>query len=173
MDRPRKICFRVLLAILVFVLGLLYIPRLLGYHVFTVVSESMEPTLYRGDIVFGSPIDKLSEVSEGDVIVYTTSNKELQRIIHRVVYKNSYGVYTLGDNNIKKDALVKEEQLLSKVDYKIPLMGYLVLVFVEHKMLIIVGSAFLAFLSVTGKVGKDEEADSEISESSTEGREEI
>lgn len=135
----------------------MYIPKLFGYRTYTVVSESMEPELYRGDIVFGSPISKLSDVSEGDVIVYTTTNKDMQRIVHRVVYKDSFGVYTLGDNNAKKDPLVQESQLLSKVDYKVPLIGYLVLVFIEHKVLIIVGSVLFALLSETGKVGKDEE----------------
>lgn len=135
----------------------MYIPKLLGYRTYTVVSESMEPELYRGDVVFGSPISKLSDVSEGDVIVYTTTNKDMQRIVHRVVYKDSFGVYTLGDNNVKKDPLVQESQLLSKVDYKVPLIGYLVLVFIEHKVLIIVGSVLFALLIEIGKVGKDEE----------------
>lgn len=157
MVRTRNICFSVLFAVCLFVLGIMYIPKLFGYRTYTVVSESMEPELYRGDVVFGSPISKLSDVSEGDVIVYTTTNKDMQRIVHRVVYKDSFGVYTLGDNNAKKDPLVQESQLLSKVDYKVPLIGYLVLVFIEHKVLIIIGSVLFALLSETGKVGKDEE----------------
>ena len=105
------------------------------------------------------------------MIVYTTSDKQLQRIIHRVVYKDTMGVYTLGDNNIKKDSLVSESQLLCKVDYKVPLMGYLVLIFVEHKFLVIIGSVLFALLSERGKAGRDEETVTEDSRGSTKSME--
>lgn len=171
MGRLRRTGLSIVLAVVVFVFGMMYVPKIFGYRMFTVVSESMEPTLYRGDVVFGYPISKLSDVSKGDVIVYTTSDKQLQRIIHRVVYKDTMGVYTLGDNNIKKDSLVTESQLLCKVDYKVPLMGYLVLIFVEHKFLVIIGSVLFVLLSERGKAGRDEETVTEDSRGDTKSME--
>ena len=47
-------------------------------------------------------------------------------------------------------------------------MGYLVLIFVEHKILVIIGSVVFALLSERGKAGRDEETVTEDSRGDTE-----
>ncbi len=82
-----------------------------------VVSGSMEPVMYRGDIVI---IDKNPRnVEVGDIVVYNAVWYN-QPVIHRVIniQNTSAGpVYTIkGDNNPSADPyLVKKDQIISKV----------------------------------------------------------
>ena len=101
-----------------------------------VVSGSMEPVMYRGDIVI---IDtNPSTIQVGDIIVYkaTWVNED---VIHRVIAigTDSNGntvLETKGDNNPGPDpALVYPDQILSKVvsingqPLIIPKIGYITL----------------------------------------------
>jgi signal peptidase len=69
--------------------------------VMAVVSGSMEPTFYKGDLIVskGVPIETL-EV--GDVIVYRNPIRKID-VVHRIVDKEERGhhvyFYTKGDNN--------------------------------------------------------------------------
>ena len=101
-----------------------------------VVSGSMEPVMYRGDIVI---IDtNPSTIQVGDIIVYkaTWINED---VIHRVIAigtesNGSTVLETKGDNNPVPDpALVYPDQILSKVvsingqPLIIPKIGYITL----------------------------------------------
>ncbi|WP_431061828.1 signal peptidase I [Methanobacterium sp.] len=100
-----------------------------------VVSGSMEPVLYRGDIVI---IDKNpSNLQVGDIIVYN-ANWFKDPVIHRIIkIENSSNgpAYTIkGDNNPAPDpALVYQKQIISKVvtidghPIVIPKIGYITL----------------------------------------------
>ncbi len=105
-------------------------------HMNVVVSGSMEPVMYRGDIVI---IDNNpSTIHVGDIIVYkaTWVNED---VIHRVIAigEDSNGntvVVTKGDNNKAPDpAPVYPNQIISKVvsinghPLIIPKIGYITL----------------------------------------------
>ncbi len=115
---------------------IILIGIIVAQHMNVVVSGSMEPVMYRGDIVI---IDhNPSSVQVGDIIVYkaTWVNED---VIHRVIAigKDSSGntvVETKGDNNPVPDpALVYPNQIISKVvsinsqPLIIPKIGYITL----------------------------------------------
>ncbi len=93
-----------------------------------VVSSSMEPALYRGDIAI---VDKNPDsIQVGDIVIYNATWYP-HPIISRVVsIKNDSSGNTLyemkGDNNPEPDPeLVSRSQIISKVTGSIPKIGYI------------------------------------------------
>jgi signal peptidase I, archaeal type len=117
-------------------IAIILIGIIVAQHMNVVVSGSMEPVMYRGDIVI---IDtNPSTIQVGDIIVYkaTWINED---VIHRVIAigtesNGSTVLETKGDNNPVPDpALVYPDQILSKVvsingqPLIIPKIGYITL----------------------------------------------
>ena len=97
---------------------IIIIGIVIAQHMNVVVSGSMEPVLYRGDIVI---IDSNpSNVQVGDIVVYKATWFN-QPVIHRVIeigkdQNNNTAMITKGDNNPSPDpALVYPNQIISKV----------------------------------------------------------
>ena len=123
---------------------ILIIVLIASQHLSVVVSGSMEPTFYRGDIVvlekadfFGIHEFDPNTVEVGDVVVYDASWYD-QPVIHRIINItdiNGTTMYVIkGDNNNNPDPYyVKAEQIESKVVTLgdnlliIPKIGYLAL----------------------------------------------
>ena len=123
------------------------IAVLLAAHLNVVVSGSMEPSFYRGDIVatvntntYGiQEFNPETDVNEGDVVVYNATWYK-EPVIHRVIdvqMINGSKYFTIkGDNNNKEDpCLVQPSQIRSKVItvgghlVVIPKIGYVTLLF--------------------------------------------
>ncbi len=86
---------------------------------FSVVSESMEPTLYVGEMVV---IQSVKDYSEGDIVVYMRGSTP---IIHRIIDKTSSGFIIKGDNNPVADpGIIKKEQIVGRAVLAFPLLGY-------------------------------------------------
>jgi len=116
---------------------IILIGIVVAQHMNVVVSGSMEPVMYRGDIVI---VDQNpSSVQVGDIVVYkaTWVNED---VIHRVkeIYKTSNGstyLITKGDNNPVADPYPVQypDQVVSKVvsingqPLIIPKIGYITL----------------------------------------------
>jgi signal peptidase I len=78
-------------------------PRLVGWHATTVMSNSMAPSLYTGDIVITSPVS--GPVEPGDVIRFADPARPDRHILHRVVALAADGtVLTAGDANGAADS---------------------------------------------------------------------
>lgn len=104
-------------------------------HTGVVVSGSMEPTLYKGDIIIleSNP----SSIEVGDIIVYHAVRLNSALVVHRVIAKgkssNGEDYYlTKGDNNQFQDPMeVYPNQVTSKVininnkPLIIPKLGYI------------------------------------------------
>ena len=123
---------------------ILVIVLILAQHLNVVVSGSMEPAFYRGDIVLVEKSDFLgiqefnpSDVKVGDVVVYDAEWYD-QPVIHRVidiVDINGTTMYEIkGDNNDSPDPYyVTADQIKQKVVtfgdnlVVIPKIGYLYL----------------------------------------------
>jgi len=94
------------------------------YYAVVVASESMKPSLNKGDLVV---IDQKSHnLDKNDIIAYRKGSKI---IIHRInkIEKNGDDInyYTKGDNNKKNDDLiVKADMILGKVKLRLPYVGY-------------------------------------------------
>ena len=101
-----------------------------GIHRYLVVSGSMEPSLYAGDMVFVNSNVEFENVKIGDVIIFQYEGKN---IIHRVVdeawIETERFLKTKGDNNKSADGyLTTEENFCGVVvdEYVIPKKGFLI-----------------------------------------------
>ncbi len=121
---------------------ILVIVLIAAQHLNVVVSGSMEPAFYRGDIVLVQKADFLgihefdvNDIQKGDVVVYDAKWFN-QPVIHRVIniaQINGTVVYEIkGDNNNASDPyFVTKDQIQSKVVtfgdnlVVIPKVGYL------------------------------------------------
>lgn len=131
--------FFIVLVILI-ILILLYIFRVrflanndkLGevkLNFYTILSQSMYPTIKAGDIVVTYMNDD-NLYKSGDVITYVSRANGGITITHRVqeVYNvnGSYSYKTKGDNNSSPDSeVVSADNVLGKVVVKIPKAGYI------------------------------------------------
>jgi len=123
---------------------LIIIVLLVAQHLSVVISGSMEPVMYRGDIVILQQADILgfhefdpNTVQVGDIVVYNAVWYD-SPVIHRVIKMediNGTTYYTIkGDNNDKPDKyLVKPDQITARVvcvngePVIIPKIGYITL----------------------------------------------
>ena len=116
--------------VIVIVLAALFLAgmRLIGWHVFTVVSGSMEPVYSVGDMIYVKPVEP-EEIQVGDVITFVM-NENLVVGTHRVteVEQKDEHLYfhTKGDANASEDAVaVMDENVLGVPMLSIPLLGYI------------------------------------------------
>uniref|UniRef100_A0A0A9XIU4 Signal peptidase complex catalytic subunit SEC11 n=2 Tax=Lygus hesperus TaxID=30085 RepID=A0A0A9XIU4_LYGHE len=126
-----------------------------------VLSGSMEPTFYRGDILMLSNRNCVYEV--GDILVFEAADKEIP-IVHRIleIAQDSFGkkhYLTKGDNNQHSDTSLyrsgkrwlPHERTLGKIVGCIPYLGYLTLFLTEHlvlKCLLITFVVYTTFIDV-------------------------
>jgi len=118
---------------------LIYIS--LGYMLSTdmpltaVVSDSMEPKFYKGDmlLVYG-----IQQAEVGDVVIYQNPKTHLP-VVHRVIEVDGEGRYiTKGDKNTANDidlgitnGPVSNNQLHGKVLFRVPYLGWVKIIFLR------------------------------------------
>ena len=91
---------------------------LFNYQAIAILSNSMNPTFNRGDVVI---YKKEQNINPGDIIVFKYDNKI---IVHRVVGINEYYV-TKGDANKSVDYLkIKDEDILGVYQFSLKYLGY-------------------------------------------------
>lgn len=103
----------------------LVLPKALGYQVYGILSNSMEPAIATGSVVYVDNIDPNSIV-DGDIITYKMGSDSNIVATHRVVSidKDKKEFVTKGDNNRAVDAQpVSYDRLLGKVVFTIPFLG--------------------------------------------------
>lgn len=122
----------VLVALVVLVAVTLVALRMTGYQVFNVISGSMEPTYYVGDLIYVKAVDP-DAVQVGDPITFVL-NEDLVVATHRVIRIDAENrhFYTKGDANETADAApVHFNNLIGVPKFSIPKLGY-VSDFVQH-----------------------------------------
>ncbi|WP_026659595.1 S24/S26 family peptidase [Butyrivibrio sp. AC2005] len=105
--------FLLISIIAVFILSTLmyHVPSFLGYRIFYVPTESMEPEIPAGTFV-SAKIIKEGDISPGIIGVYK-SGKRL--VIHRLVSFDGCNAVFKGDNNSFFDPIVPKELIRYKV----------------------------------------------------------
>ena len=99
-----------------------------GIRMLVVKSGSMEPTIKTGSLV----IDKIeSNYKIGDIVTFKNRDKEMETTTHRITNEEVQGniklFTTKGDANDSLDsAKLLPDQILGKVIFKIPYLGYIV-----------------------------------------------
>lgn len=115
----------VLIVAVILLCSMLVVPGVFGFHMYNVISGSMEPALKVGSLIYikeGNPED----VGEEDIIAYYSSKEDGGIITHRVVKNNvAAGSFrTKGDANDTEDPkLVPYENYIGSVALKLPYMG--------------------------------------------------
>lgn len=79
---------------------------------FLVTSDSMAPSLKKGDIVEVIVIERFSDVKKGDVIVFEAENR---RYVHRLLYIGDLFFLSAGDNNIISDSPMPVSIITGKI----------------------------------------------------------
>lgn len=98
---------------------------------FVVQSSSMSPSIKAGAVVFVSDVDP-GDVSAGDVVTFTqNSERDGVRVTHRVIdvldQEGDIAFRTKGEANEEADPqLVTEGALVGRVDFHVPLVGYVI-----------------------------------------------
>ena len=120
----------VLLGVGLGIFGVIVAPALFGGRSLTVLSGSMDPALKVGDIVIDSQVSP-AEVRVGDIITFSDPEGTDKLITHRVrrlrITDGTAHVVTKGDNT---NAVERWEMpaggSLGRVEYRVPLLGFLV-----------------------------------------------
>lgn len=87
----------------------------------SVVSDSMEPVLHRGDLLLVTG-DENYEID--DIIIFNKPGIPYT-VVHRIVAKTDKGFITKGDNNPVADpGYIMLDEIKGKVRFAIPVLGY-------------------------------------------------
>lgn len=154
-----------LLVVLVLACVPLTVPRMMGYHIYTVVSGSMEPEIPTGSLVYISNVEA-KEVQEGDVIAFYGATDGSSIITHRVVTNSTVmGEFiTKGDANEENDMNpIPYSHFIGKVTLSIPKVGSMAQTFTSTNGKIAAGSmiglAIVLHLIAAILTGREEQAD--------------
>jgi len=138
----------VILSVLFFWYGLSFVYGTEN-PILAVASESMEPVLYKGDLILIEGVNNAADIhvdtkdaeQPGDIIVFHKPGDSDELIVHRAVQMidNGDGTYsfkTRGDNNIVTDWWeVQESTIVGRyLDFKIPWLGNIALFFVPFEV---------------------------------------
>lgn len=105
----------------------LTVPKLFGYEIYGILSQSMEPEIASGSVVYVKDID-VEDVKVGDIITFKMNAKSDLVATHRVVEinKDDRSFITKGDNNDTIDsAPVSFDRFLGIAVFSLPLLGTL------------------------------------------------
>lgn len=114
---------------------------LLGNEIMVVLSGSMSPTFNTGSIVAvgHTPFE---DIKVGDIVTF--KNEDNLTVTHRVMELKDGKLITKGDANNGIDSVpVTADRLIGKVQYSVPLIGYLI-DFIQSKV------GMLVFLGIPG-----------------------
>ncbi|RLG12947.1 MAG: signal peptidase I [Candidatus Nanohalarchaeota archaeon] len=111
-------CMIVICLIVAYSLAVCYLET--PHFTATILSDSMEPTLYRGDIVI---IKKENIYTEQDIIAFNVND---DIYIHRIIASLDGEVFrTAGDKTIVPDQwAVEKNDILGRIVIVIPKLGY-------------------------------------------------
>ena len=124
----------------VFIAGAVYLaPRAIARALDTphpmaaITSQSMFPTLKRGDMVFIQGVDKVTDLEVGDIIAYDDDVSGL--VIHRIIEIDGEKLHTIGDANLSPDDWISFDQVVGRTltvagrMAKVPYLGNLPILF--------------------------------------------
>ncbi len=118
--------------------------KLIGFRTYTVLSGSMEPEFYPGDLVITQHKDK-ADIKLNDIVTYR--NNEGIVITHRIIEKTNEGYITKGDNNNVNDAdILKNEDIIGEVKFHVPKLGYVMNLLSNPKVVAIEMVLLAAFI---------------------------
>lgn len=126
-----------------------------------VLSGSMEPAFYRGDVLFLTQSD--TPYTVGEIIVYKIAGRDIP-IVHRIIEireneKGEQKILTKGDNNFGNDRglynpgqlWLSHEDIQGRVRGYVPYIGIFTIILNDYLWLKIGLFGIVGFISVFGK----------------------
>jgi len=96
------------------------LPMPFGYGVAVVLSGSMEPELYKDDLII---VEKCESFAVRDVVVFQDGGN---LVVHRILELDGETAVTKGDNNPDDDGTIALNAIKGKVIAKVPAVGAVV-----------------------------------------------
>jgi signal peptidase I len=128
-------------------------PRIFGYQLYYVLTESMSPNIPAGSMIFVKTVD-IDQINNRDVITFfsTEFSSTPVEVTHRVVDVDDTSgqivITTRGDaNSIDDINKVTEENLIGRVEFKITFLGFMLGVF-DQRNIIILGIVVIILIFV-------------------------
>lgn len=158
----RRVVETLFAAVVISALGLWAVTHLApvsGHGVFAVRSGSMNPALEVGDLVVTRLVDP-AEIEPGDVITIDTGSRTI--VTHRVVAVQATDdgpVFTTrGDANATPDPVAASaEQFQGRVDWRMPLLGYVLAMIAMPAGIVALVSIAAALLTAAWLLDEDDE----------------
>lgn len=139
----------VAICVLVFLLLIIFIPKVLGYKAFYIQSNSMSPSISKGSIVFTKEI-KFENIKAGDVLTFKNDTED-EFFTHRVIKIDTANQMftTKGDANKDNDPSPTSFYFaVGKVAFSLPLLGYASEFVNSLAGKITIGAIYLAWIAV-------------------------
>lgn len=96
--------------------------QIIGFRSYAVLSGSMEPEFYPGDLVITKHKNK-ADIQVGDIVTYR--DNEGVTITHRIMEETPQGYITKGDNNNVEDAdILTKDNIIGEVAFSLPKLGF-------------------------------------------------
>lgn len=129
-------------------------PAVFGFNTMSVLSGSMRPYLEPGDIIVGRSV-KLPDVKPGDVVTYKVGSSIVtHRVVEIVGNGSNRMLMTKGDaNNTDDGKPIAEDQLISRVVFRVPYGGYIAR-FIRSPIGLIILAGILIALMFAGESKK-------------------
>ena len=146
----RKICNILVTLLFIAILaaaGILVVPRLMGYQVYAVLTASMEPSYPIGSVIMVQPATP-ADIQVGDAMTFSAGNFEAL-VTHRVIEIDAENrqFITKGDNNDNMDfAPVPFDNVVGKVAFSVPILGYISLYIKSAKGILAAGGLIIIIL---------------------------
>ena len=115
-----------LLVMIIVILLPLTLPRVFGYDIYGILSNSMEPSISTGSVIYVEKVDA-SQIKVNDIITFKMDSQSDVVATHRVVKINDdQSFVTKGDHNKTEDAMpVNQKRLIGRSVMSIPFLGYI------------------------------------------------
>ena len=126
----KKVCsFLCLLFFVILAIGLVgnvsskfdSIYNLIKFKSYVIVSNSMQPTIDPGDVIFIKKTN-INDLEVGDVITFQKDN---MIATHRIIEIQDENVITQGDNNNLQDDPLSKENIIGEYMFRVPKVGYI------------------------------------------------
>ncbi len=135
--------------ILVFLLMIVYIPKLIGYETYYIRTGSMGIVMPKGSLVFVKDVP-FDEIRLGDVVTFNNDD-ETEFFTHRVIEidKNNQMFTTKGDANKEEDPAPTSYYFAKgRVDFSIPFVGYIAEFLNSTIGKVVIAAVYLAWIAV-------------------------
>jgi len=122
-------------------------PLVFGYGKAVVATGSMEPAIEPGDMII---FHEQENYEVGDIVVFEAENF----VTHRIVETTEDGFITQGDANNTNDGEILREQMIGKVVFIVPKVGYVVDFLKSPFGILILAIGLLALIEVPNLISR-------------------